>query len=76
MTGFVNARIWLAVLSATGMALMAGCAATPAASVGTSPGTNQVAANSCRPDTFAALMAAKLDPEQRPGRASLYKDCP
>jgi hypothetical protein len=35
----------------------------------------KVADNSCRPGSFAAVMAAKLPPNARPGNPQLYKDC-
>ena len=33
-------------------------------------------ANTCRPGSFASVMAAKLSPSARPGSPDLYKDCP
>jgi hypothetical protein len=38
--------------------------------------TATVADNSCRPGSFAAVMAAKLPPNARPGNPELYKGCP
>jgi hypothetical protein len=35
----------------------------------------KVADNSCRPGSFAAVTAAKLPPNARPGNPQLYKDC-
>ncbi len=69
MKQFVTARRGFALLAMAMTALATGCAAVPT-------GSSEIAANSCRPGSFAALMSAKVDPEQRPGSASLYKDCP
>jgi hypothetical protein len=35
----------------------------------------EVAASTCRPGSFAAVMSAKLPPNARPGNADIYKDC-
>lgn len=35
----------------------------------------QVAASTCQPGSFAAVMSAKLPPNARPGKPEIYKDC-
>ena len=35
----------------------------------------QVAASTCQPGSFAAVMSAKYPPSARPGSSELYKDC-
>ena len=40
-----------------------------------SPPAPATAHNTCRPGSFAAIMAVKLPPNARPGSPDLYRDC-
>jgi len=67
MTLMLRGNAFLAACAMAGALLVSACAATtpkaPAAS------------NTCPPGSFAAITAARLPPNARPGKPEMYKDC-